>query len=175
MKFEQITELIKLLQETNISEFKYESSELNMSIRTKDFNKVKEVMVQPTMFQGAPMMTPQVNTQPQLVQNTTPAADETVTVAKTEAPKEEAPKADIKYIEIKSPMVGTFYRSSSPDKPAYTKVGDTINPESVVCLIEAMKLFNDVKAEVSGRIVKVMVEDASPVEYEQVLFLVEPL
>jgi acetyl-CoA carboxylase biotin carboxyl carrier protein len=72
-------------------------------------------------------------------------------------------------------MVGTFYRSSSPDKPAYIKVGDSINPESVVCLIEAMKLFNDVKAEVSGRIVKVMVEDASPVEYEQVLFLVEPL
>jgi acetyl-CoA carboxylase biotin carboxyl carrier protein len=92
-----------------------------------------------------------------------------------EAPKEEAPKAEVKYIEVKSPMVGTFYRSSSPDKPVYVKVGDTINPESVVCLIEAMKLFNDVKAEVSGRIVKVMVEDASPVEYEQVLFLVEPL
>jgi acetyl-CoA carboxylase biotin carboxyl carrier protein len=134
---------------------------------------VKEVMVQPTMIQGAPMGA-QVSTQPQMVQNTAPT-EQPVVVAKTEAPKEEAPKADIKYIEIKSPMVGTFYRSSSPDKPVYIKVGDTINPESVVCLIEAMKLFNDVKAEVSGRIVKVMVEDASPVEYEQVLFLVEPL
>jgi acetyl-CoA carboxylase biotin carboxyl carrier protein len=173
MKFEQIKELIKMLQETNISEFKYESSELNLSIRTKDFQKVKEVMVQPTMIQGAPMGA-QVSTQPQMVQNTAPT-EQPVVVAKTEAPKEEAPKADIKYIEIKSPMVGTFYRSSSPDKPVYIKVGDTINPESVVCLIEAMKLFNDVKAEVSGRIVKVMVEDASPVEYEQVLFLVEPL
>ena len=71
-------------------------------------------------------------------------------------------------------MVGTFYRSSTPEKPAFVKVGDVINPDSTVCLIEAMKLFNVVKAEVSGKIVKVMVEDASPVEYEQVLFLVEP-
>lgn len=171
MKFEQIKELIKMLQETNISEFKYETSELNLSIRTKDFHKVKEVMVQPTMYQGATMMNPQV----QASQNTAPASNEPVVEVKAEAPKEEAPKADVKYIEVKSPMVGTFYRSSSPDKPVYVKVGDTINPESVVCLIEAMKLFNDVKAEVSGRIVKVMVEDASPVEYEQVLFLVEPL
>jgi acetyl-CoA carboxylase biotin carboxyl carrier protein len=172
MKFEQIKELIKMLQETNISEFKYETSELNLSIRTKDFHKVKEVMVQPTMYQGATMMSPQV----QAPQNTAPASNEQPVVeVKAEAPKEEAPKADVKYIEVKSPMVGTFYRSSSPDKPVYVKVGDTINPESVVCLIEAMKLFNDVKAEVSGRIVKVMVEDASPVEYEQVLFLVEPL
>jgi acetyl-CoA carboxylase biotin carboxyl carrier protein len=172
MKFEQIKELIKMLQETNISEFKYETSELNLSIRTKDFHKVKEVMVQPTMYQGATMMSPQV----QAPHNTAPASNEQPLVeVKTEAPKEEAPKAEVKYIEIKSPMVGTFYRSSSPDKPAYIKVGDSINPESVVCLIEAMKLFNDVKAEVSGRIVKVMVEDASPVEYEQVLFLVEPL
>jgi acetyl-CoA carboxylase biotin carboxyl carrier protein len=172
MKFEQIKELIKMLQETNISEFKYETSELNMSIRTKDFHKVKEVMVQPTMYQGAPMTSPQV----QAPENTATVSNEQPVVeAKKEAPKEEAPKADIKYIEVKSPMVGTFYRSSSPDKPVYVKVGDTINPESVVCLIEAMKLFNDVKAEVSGRIVKVMVEDASPVEYEQVLFLVEPL
>lgn len=172
MKFEQIKELIKMLQETNISEFKYETSELNLSIRTKDFHKVKEVMVQPTMYQGATMMSPQV----QAPQNPAPASNEQPLVeVKTEAPKEEAPKAEVKYIEIKSPMVGTFYRSSSPDKPAYIKVGDSINPESVVCLIEAMKLFNDVKAEVSGRIVKVMVEDASPVEYEQVLFLVEPL
>jgi acetyl-CoA carboxylase biotin carboxyl carrier protein len=171
MKFEQIKELIKMLQETNISEFKYETSELNLSIRTKDFHKVKEVMVQPTMYQGATMMSPQV----QAPQNTAPASNEPVVEVKAEAPKEEAPKAEVKYIEVKSPMVGTFYRSSSPDKPVYVKVGDTINPESVVCLIEAMKLFNDVKAEVSGRIVKVMVEDASPVEYEQVLFLVEPL
>ena len=113
-------------------------------------------------------------TQQAPIQTNAPIA-ETVTEVKTEAPKtEEAPKSDVKYIEIKSPMVGTFYRSSSPEKPAFVKVGDTINADTTVCLIEAMKLFNDVKAEVSGRIVKVMVDDASPVEYDQVLFLVEP-
>jgi acetyl-CoA carboxylase biotin carboxyl carrier protein len=175
MKFEQIKELIKLLQETNISEFKYETSELTMSIRTKDYHKVKEVMVQPTMMQGMPMMNTQMTTaqQPVVSQETTAEKAE----VKVETPKveEQAPKADVKYIEIKSPMVGTFYRSSSPEKPIFVKVGDIIDPNTTVCLIEAMKLFNDVKAEVSGRIVKVMVENASPVEYEQVLFLVEPV
>ena len=78
------------------------------------------------------------------------------------------------YLEVKSPMVGTFYRSASPEKPAYVKVGDTIEPGSVVCIVEAMKLFNEIEAEVSGKIVKVLVEDASPVEYDQVLFLVDP-
>ena len=77
-------------------------------------------------------------------------------------------------ITIKSPMIGTFYRSPSPDKPAFINVGDEIAPGKVVCIIEAMKLFNEIESEVSGRIVKVLVEDASPVEYDQPLFLVEP-
>lgn len=171
MKFEQIKELIKLLQETDITEFKYQTSELNMSIRTKDFHKVKEVMVQPTMIQGAPFVTSQGAQQSVQTNSVT---DQT-SAAKTEELQTDPPKSDIKYIEVRSPMVGTFYRSSAPEKPYYIKVGDSINPESTVCLIEAMKLFNEVKAEVSGRIVKVMVDDASPVEYDQVLFLVEPI
>jgi acetyl-CoA carboxylase biotin carboxyl carrier protein len=77
------------------------------------------------------------------------------------------------YLEIRSPMVGTFYRSSSPEKPPYIKVGDSIQQGSVVCIIEAMKLFNEIESEITGRIVKVAVEDATPVEYDQVLFLVE--
>jgi len=77
-------------------------------------------------------------------------------------------------LEIKSPIVGTFYRSSSPDKPAFTKVGDTVATGDVVCIVEAMKLFNEIESEISGKIVKVMCEDASPVEYDQVLFLVDP-
>ena len=86
-----------------------------------------------------------------------------------------APKASAdKLIEIKSPMVGTFYRSSAPDKPAFVSVGDTVQKGSVVCIIEAMKLFNEIESEFAGKIVKVLVEDASPVEYDQVLFLVEP-
>ncbi|MBK8502824.1 MAG: acetyl-CoA carboxylase biotin carboxyl carrier protein [Saprospiraceae bacterium] len=88
------------------------------------------------------------------------------------APAEES-TAPTTYLEIRSPMVGTFYRSSSPDKPPYIKVGDQIQQGSVVCIIEAMKLFNEIESEITGRIAKVIVEDASPVEYDQVLFLVE--
>jgi len=89
----------------------------------------------------------------------------------TETPK---PATDKKLLEIKSPMVGTFYRSSSPDKPPYVKVGDTVSTGQVVCMVEAMKLFNEIESEISGTIVKIVADDASPVEYDQVLFLVEP-
>ncbi|RZK91360.1 MAG: acetyl-CoA carboxylase biotin carboxyl carrier protein, partial [Pedobacter sp.] len=80
-----------------------------------------------------------------------------------------------KYITIKSPMIGTFYRSASPDKPSFVNVGDEIGTGKVVCIIEAMKLFNEIESEVSGRIVKILVDNASPVEYDQPLFLVEPI
>ncbi|MDO7744129.1 MAG: acetyl-CoA carboxylase biotin carboxyl carrier protein, partial [Pedobacter sp.] len=80
-----------------------------------------------------------------------------------------------KYITIKSPMIGTFYRSSSPDKPSFANVGDEVSPGKIICIIEAMKLFNEIESEVSGRIVKVLVDNASPVEYDQPLFLVEPM
>ena len=103
----------------------------------------------------------------------TPVAPETPAAASTSAANET--KEENNYLEIKSPMVGTFYRSPSPEKGPFVKVGDTINVDDNVCLIEAMKLFNEVKSEVSGRIVKVLVEDASPVEYGQTLFLVEPV
>jgi acetyl-CoA carboxylase biotin carboxyl carrier protein len=84
------------------------------------------------------------------------------------------PIAKAAYLEVKSPMVGTFYRSPSPDKPPYVKVGDVIKPGQVVCMVEAMKLFNEIESELAGTIVKILVEDAAPVEYDQVLFLVEP-
>jgi acetyl-CoA carboxylase biotin carboxyl carrier protein len=167
MEFDQIKELIKLLQETTISEFKYESTEMSLSIRTKDYHKIKEVVMQ-----GMSQMPMQMQPTAQPVATETTAAP-VVTTAPTDTKITESADSS-NYIEIKSPMVGTFYRSSTPEKPPFVKVGDTIGPDSNVCLIEAMKLFNDVKAEVSGKIVKVMVEDASPVEYEQVLFLVEP-
>ena len=78
------------------------------------------------------------------------------------------------YIAVKSPIVGTFYRSASPDKPPYIKIGDSINVGDVVCIVEAMKLFNEIESEVSGKVVKVMIEDATPVEYDQVLYLIDP-
>lgn len=170
MEFDQIKELIKLLQETNISEFKYESTEMSLSIRTKDYNKFKEVVMQPTMMQGMTPMQMQTSAQP----TTTPETANNAALSKETLKAAEQVPVSNNYIEIKSPMVGTFYRSATPEKPPFVKVGDSIGPDSTVCLIEAMKLFNDVKAEISGKIVKVMVEDATPVEYEQVLFLVEP-
>ncbi|MCL4856713.1 MAG: acetyl-CoA carboxylase biotin carboxyl carrier protein, partial [Flavobacteriales bacterium] len=81
---------------------------------------------------------------------------------------------DAKYVTVKSPMIGTFYRKASPDKPNFVNVGDEVNSKSVVCIIEAMKLFNEIEAEVTGKIVKVLVDDGSPVEYDQPLFLVDP-
>ena len=173
MEFDQIKELVKLLQETNIAEFKYETTEMSLSIRTKDYQRVKEVVMQPTMMQGMPQTQMMPTQMAPVTQTTTNGAQETIQEGANKASEETEDTSN--YIEIKSPMVGTFYRSSSPEKPAFVKVGDTIGTEDTVCLIEAMKLFNEVKAEVNGRIVKVMVEDASPVEYEQVLFLVEPL
>ncbi|MCH2022493.1 MAG: acetyl-CoA carboxylase biotin carboxyl carrier protein [Saprospiraceae bacterium] len=167
MELEKIKELIKLIQKSKISEFKYEDESTKFSIRTKNYSASKEVVVQPPMMHSVPV--PSVT--PSAVPSIATKSEEQPVAQNNDTPKEEKTN----YIEIKSPMVGTFYRSSSPEKGAFVKVGDTISEDDTVCLIEAMKLFNEVKAEVSGRIVKVMVEDASPVEYDQVLFLVEPV
>lgn len=170
MEFEKIKELIKLIQKSKISEFKYENESTKFSIRTKNFSTSKEVIVQPSMMHGMPVAPVQQSVP---VSNNAPATNDALATDNAAANNDAAADTS-NYIEIKSPMVGTFYRSPSPEKGAFVKVGDTIGEEDTVCLIEAMKLFNEVKAEVSGRIVKVMVEDASPVEYGQVLFLVEP-
>jgi acetyl-CoA carboxylase biotin carboxyl carrier protein len=169
MEFEKIKELIKLIQKSKISEFKYENESTKFSIRTKNYSSGKEVIVQPSMMHSMPV--PSISQPvPVPTTNATPSSDSSAVVQNNEPAKEEVNN----YVEIISPMVGTFYRSSSPEKGAFVKVGDVISEDNTVCLIEAMKLFNEVKAETSGRIVKVMVEDASPVEYGQVLFLVEP-
>jgi len=178
MEFEKIKELINLIQESNnISEFKFETEEAKINIRTANYSAGKEVIVQPSVVSGMQMpaanhgVMPAANMNmatPQPVQQT---ADSSAASNEDNASKEESSN----YIEIKSPMVGTFYRSPSPEKGPFVKVGDTIELDETICLIEAMKLFNEVKAEVTGKIVKVMVEDASPVEYDQVLFLVEPV
>lgn len=166
MEFEKIKELIKLIQKSKISEFKYEDELSKISIRTKNYAAPREVVVQPSVMPSVQM--PAMPTQP--TAPIVPPANQQATPV-VETPKQEETN---NYLEIKSPMVGTFYRAAAPEKPAFVKVGDSVTSDSNVCLIEAMKLFNEVKAEVEGRIVKVMVEDASPVEYGQVLFLVEP-
>lgn len=165
MKFQEIQELIKLISETGVDEFNFEQKDLKISIVNNKEAKVIEgsnnaqpqfyPMPMPQQYAPAPQVAPA-----SVAQVAAPAADA-------------APKAS-NLIEVKSPIVGTFYRSASPDKPAYKKVGDKVEKGDVVCIVEAMKLFNEIESEVSGTIVKVLTEDAQPVEYDQVLFLVEP-
>jgi acetyl-CoA carboxylase biotin carboxyl carrier protein len=156
MDFKQIQELIKLVNDSNIGE---------VTIEQKDFRvTVKQKEAQITQMMAAPAA---VYSQPQPAQQPAPQA-----APSGNEPRQEAASSNT--ITIKSPMIGTFYRRPSPDKPIFAEVGDEVAPGKVVCIIEAMKLFNEIESEVKGKIVKVLVEDASPVEYDQPLFLVEP-
>lgn len=160
MTYKEIQELIRQVSKSDLAEVKVKVGDSEVTIRTRHYSENK----------GGQMIYSQA---PALVQpsvSTTPAVTPQAPRADAEKPAE--PKSS-NLKEIRSPMVGTFYRSSGPDKPAYVKPGDTISAGSVVCIIEAMKLFNEIESEVAGTIVKIMVEDASPVEYDQVLFLVE--
>lgn len=163
MNLAQIQELIKFVSKSGVSEVEIEQKDFKITIKTA--RKEKEVQV---IQQAAPVM----------AQAAAPAP---APVATTPAPAPAAPAApapaateDSKYITIKAPMIGTFYRASGPGKPVFVNVGDEIKPGKTICIIEAMKLFNEIESEVSGKIVKVLVDDAKPVEYDQPLFLVDP-
>ena len=166
MNFNEIQELIKLMNKSNLSEFKMKEKDFEILIRTEKYHKGS-----PT-FVAAPAVAPAQVSLPAApatqAQPSAPKADESAPAA---APQPASAAKNV--LEIKSPIVGTFYRSSGPDKPLFVKVGDTVKQGDAVCIIEAMKLFNEIESDVSGTIVKVLVEDASPVEYDQVLFLVE--
>ena len=153
MDIKKIQELVKLLNKTNIGEITIEEKDFKITIKQK-----KDAVQHFT--------SPQV--QPQLQLPMAPPAP------KTEPKNEEAPPKADNLVTIKSPMIGTFYRQPGPGKPIFVNVGDDVTVGSVVCIIEAMKLFNEIESEVSGKIVKVLVEDASPVEFDQPLFLVDP-
>ncbi|HEX7905603.1 MAG TPA: acetyl-CoA carboxylase biotin carboxyl carrier protein [Chitinophagaceae bacterium] len=161
MDFKQIQELIKMINKSNIGELTIEQKDFRVTIKQKE-EQVTHVMSAPAP--AAPVYAPA----PASVAVAASAAANTEK-SKTSA---EAPASNL--ITIKSPMIGTFYRKSSPDKPNLVEVGADVAPGNVVCIIEAMKLFNEIESEVKGKIVKVLVEDASPVEYDQPLFLVEP-
>jgi len=174
MTFKEIQDLIKLINKSNLTEFKMKDGEFSLSIRTKKYGKNRA----PQIVQSPQQIVP-VSAAPMQMSMAAPAPQQQPTVNKELVKNQEASEANTdaeegNYVEIKSPIVGTFYRSASPDKPQYVKPGDTIEVGSVVCIVEAMKLFNEIESEVSGKIVKVMLEDASPVQYEQVLFLVDP-
>ena len=166
MDLKEIQELIKLLNKSNISEIRIERDNFKITLRTHDLNPpVQYVRQETTAMPQSQSMSSAPSIQP---------ASRPGDAPRESASKDENSAADSKLITIKSPMIGTFYRSSSPDKPSFVSVGDEIKPGQVICIVEAMKLFNEIESEISGRIVKVLVDDASPIEYDQPLFLVEP-
>ncbi len=158
MELKEIKELIKLVSEAGVSEVEVERGDFKIAIKKVEEKVIVQstapVMQQPVVMQAAPVV----------AAPTAPAAPA--------APAVNEHASNL--ITIKSPMIGTFYKTPSPDKPAFVSIGDEIKPGKVLCIVEAMKLFNEIESEVSGRIVKILVENASPVEYDQPLFLVEP-
>jgi acetyl-CoA carboxylase biotin carboxyl carrier protein len=158
MDLKQIHELIKIINKNNIGEISIEDKDGKVTIKQKEEAPITVAAPNHQVFttQSAP----------------TPIAPAVIPTPIAAAPAA-APKSD-NLVTVKSPMIGTFYRRSSPDKPILAEVGTEITPGKVVCIIEAMKLFNEIESEIKGTIVKVLVEDASPVEYDQPLFLVEP-
>ncbi len=162
MDINEIQALIKFVAKSGVSEVELETKGFKIVIKTGNAStRIEQVMVPA----AAPVAMP-VAAAPVAPAPAAPAADKPAA----------APVADeSKLITIKAPMIGTFYRSPGPDKPAFVNVGDEIKAGKPICIIEAMKLFNEIESEVSGRIVKVLVDDAKPVEYDQPLFLVEPM
>jgi len=162
MNTKEIKDLLKLIADLDLKEVRIKDKEFELRVRTdKDTTA-------PIISAGAPMVSAAPQAMP--ISSTPPPAAPVAVAAQGDAAEE----ISNGYVEIKSPMVGTFYRSSSPDKPPYIKVGDDIAIGDVVCIIEAMKLFNEIESEIAGKIVKVLADDSSPVEYDQPLFLVDP-
>ncbi len=159
MDIKEIQNLIKFVAKSGASEVKLEMEDIKITIRTGNHSNSPET----TIVQQIPMAQAPMSAAPAV-----PVATEAA------APSPVAEEENSKYITIKSPIIGTFYRKPSPDKPSFVEVGQDINKGDVLCVIEAMKLFNDIESEVSGKIVKVLVDDSSPVEFDQPLFLVDP-
>ena len=158
MDIKQIQELVKLINKTSIGEITIEEGGTKITIKQKKDPAQHIITAAPVAAAPAPVAAAPVAA----------PASAAGAPAKPAAPKNE------NYVTIKSPMIGTFYRSAGPDKPPFVNVGDEVAAGKVVCIIEAMKLFNEIESEVKGTIVKVLVDDASPVEYDQPLFLVDP-
>ncbi len=154
MKTSEIRDLIDFISQSGLNEVNIETKELKLHVKREPDQKV--------MKSSAP---------PMLTMQAAPIA----AVAPAPAPKQEKPAGVVKKtVDIKSPMIGTFFRSANPDSPPFISVGDKVSKGQTVCIIEAMKLFNEIESEVSGTVVKAMIENSSPVEYDQVLFVVEP-
>ncbi len=155
MDTKEIQKLLEFISKTDLNEVKIETSDHKIQVRRGGIEAPRVVAAPAQTVYAEPVYT-------------TPAPKAIEEKAAAPAP------AKTNLVEIKSPMIGTFYRSSSPDKPSFVEVGDSITSGKVICILEAMKLFNEIESEISGKIVQVLVEDATPVEYDQPLFLVEP-
>ena len=169
MDLKEIQNLIKFVAKSGASEVKLETGDVKITIRTGSDEKETTIVQQVPV--GGQQQMPQMPAQ-QPAQQQAPAPQESAAPKQEE--KKEATDDESKYITVKSPIIGTFYRKPSPDKPTFCEVGDTVKEGDVLCIIEAMKLFNEIESEVSGKIVKVLVDDSSPVEFDQPLFLVDP-
>lgn len=165
MDLKEIQELIRFLSKSNVAELRIERDNFKITLRTRDFYQESKhvTTAAPVLQTAAPVIQPVAAPSPATPAAATPKPESSV---KAEAGN---------LITIKSPMIGTFYRSAGPDKEPFVKVGDEIKQGSVLCVIEAMKLFNEIESEYSGKIVKILVENAKPVEYDQPLFLIEPM
>ena len=164
MKFQEIQKLIQLLADSNVSELNIKEGEFEITIQT---DKVTQQVVVSAPSAPAAIPVAPVTPAPIAASPASPAVKESSSDSPT---TESAPSG----VEQKSPMIGTFYRKSSPDKPAFVKIGDTVKKGDVICIIEAMKLFNEIESDHDGVITKVLVEDSSPVEFGQPIFLIEP-
>ena len=162
MNFKQIQQLIKFVARTGVSEVNIENSNIKINIKGNTKGENSQVVQQPVISQIQPVQAVESLQSPP---NQTPIAnDSSVVTANDES----------NLITIKSPIIGTFYRKPSPDKDNFVEVGDQISEGQTLCVIEAMKLFNEIESDVSGKIVKILVDDSSPVEFDQPLFLIEP-
>lgn len=170
MDTKEIQDLLKLINKSTLTNVEIEKKDFKLKVQRREPENVTYNMVpsSPQIVQPIQAQAPVAAVPPA----TAPAAE---APAKAAAAKEEAPKEDTSnLIEFKSPIIGTFYRAASPDKPPFAKVGDVVSKGQILCVIEAMKLFNEIESEYSGKIVKILAENAQPVEYDQPLFLIEP-
>lgn len=159
MNLNEIQDLIKFVAKSGVTEVEIERKDFKITIKSEKQRADQQIIVQAPAQVAAPVAQPAA---------AIPAP------AATPAQETAAASEDSKYITFKSPMIGTFYRSAGPDKEAFVSVGQSVTSGSTICIIEAMKLFNEIEAEFNGKIVKVLVDDASPVEYDQPLFLIDP-
>ena len=171
MKLSEIQDLIKFVSRSGVNEVEIEQKDFKILIKSDYMAKKKSNVAAEPVIQQVPVMQAPPVAQPMVQQVAAPVAEAAPVEAKAPAP---AADENANYITIKSQMIGTFYRSSSPDKPPFVEVGDMIKEGDTICIVEAMKLFNEIESEVKGKIVKVLVDDTTPVEFDQPLFLVDP-